>query len=76
MAMRKAASVAFFFIITMLGCGDGETTDNRGYTKAPLEQAGVLIKAEGKSAMDSLGTPIVPRDTLIAAEAAPAPTTK
>lgn len=57
-------------------CGDAPTTDKRGYTKAPLERAGVLIKPEGSSAMDSLGSPILPRDTLIPAEpAAPAPGT-
>ncbi len=56
----------------LLACGDAETTDNRGYTKAPLERAGVLIKPEGSSAMDSLGSPIIPRDTVIPAEATPA----
>jgi len=58
----------------LAACGDAPTTDNRGYTKAPLERANVIIKPEGSSAMDSLGTPILPKDTLIPAEpAAPAP---
>jgi len=60
----------------VLACGDANTGDDRGYTKAPLENPGVLIEAEGSSAMDSLGTPVVPRDTLIEAEAAPAPATR
>jgi hypothetical protein len=54
-------------------CGDANSNDNRGYTKAPLESPGVLIKAEGSSAMDSLGSPLLPRDTVIPAGAAPAP---
>jgi hypothetical protein len=54
-------------------CGDATTNDNRGYTKAPLEKPNVLIRAEGNSAMDSLGTPILPKDTLISAAAAAAP---
>ena len=57
----------------LAACGDANTNDNRGYTKAPLEQPNVLIRAEGSSAMDSLGTPIVPKDTLITVEAAKAP---
>ncbi len=68
-AIACAATVAF------LGCGDAETNDNRGYTKAPLEKPGVLIKAEGSSAMDALGSPVLPRDTLIPAEIAAGPTT-
>ena len=74
MALRLLGTL---FVTGMLAaCGDGETSDPRGYTKAPLEEASVLIKAEGSSAMDSLGSPILPRDTVIAAEpAAPAATT-
>jgi hypothetical protein len=62
--------------IVLFGCGDADTNDNRGYTKAPLEEPGVLIKAESSSDMDALGTPVMPRDTLIPAEAAPTTTTK
>ncbi|MGH7462727.1 MAG: hypothetical protein ACREMA_17090, partial [Longimicrobiales bacterium] len=50
----------------LLACGDAQTTDDRGYTKAPLERPRLLIQPEGSSAMDSLGTPILPRDTVIA----------
>ena len=71
--LRAAGCMA---TIALLGCGDAETNDNRGYTKAPLEEAGVLIKAEGSSDMDALGSPILPRDTIIPAQAAPATTTK
>jgi hypothetical protein len=67
--MRKAAWVWVTACAASLACGDAETTDERGYTKAPLEKPGVLIKAEANSAMDALGTPTLPRDTLIAPEA-------
>lgn len=64
---------ALLAVTVLVGCGDANTTDTRGYTKAPLERAGVFIKPEGSSAMDSLGTPILPKDTLIPAEPAQAP---
>ena len=50
---------------TSVGCGDAETSDTRGYTKAPLERPGLLIRSEAPSVMDSLGSPVLPRDTLI-----------
>jgi hypothetical protein len=62
----RAAGVAA--AVVFAACGDPNTSDARGYTKAPLEQAGVLIKGESSSAMDSLGTPILPRDTVFPAE--------
>jgi hypothetical protein len=49
----------------LLACGDAPTTDTRGYTKAPLEDASLLIRPEPPTAMDSLGNPVLPRDTLI-----------
>jgi hypothetical protein len=58
-------------LLSVAGCGDANTNDNRGYTKAPLESPDVLIRAEGSSAMDSLGAPNLPRDTMIPAGAAP-----
>jgi len=72
---EKAARLAVVLCSGLLvsACGDANSTDTRGYTKAPLERAGVFITPEGSSAMDSLGTPILPRDTLIPAE--PAATT-
>ena len=62
----RAAGAAAALVLA--ACGDPNTSDARGYTKAPLEHAGVLIKGEGSSAMDSLGTPILPRDTVFPAE--------
>lgn len=63
----------FAIIVVLAACADANTSDNRGYTKAPLEDPGVVIKPEGTSTMDELGSPIVPRDTLITEEQVAAP---
>jgi len=54
------------------GCGDPETTDRRGYTKAPLEKPFVLIGGQDRSAMDELGEPnrVEPREIELAEEPA------
>jgi len=71
MDCRVGRIARVFGLVTLLvlpACGDQDTYDTRGYTKAPLEHAGVLIKGEGSSAMDSLGSPVVQRDTVIPPE--------
>ena len=65
---RFRYSTAVATVLVLAACGDPDTTDPRGYTKPPLEHAGLLIKGEGSSAMDSLGSPIMPRDTVIPPE--------
>ena len=80
--MLQVRSIRVFGCLLALcgisACGDAATTDNRGYTKAPLEEPRLLIKPEHGSAMDSLGSPVMPRDTLIppGAAAQPASTTR
>lgn len=44
----------------MSACGDPDTTDARGYTKAPLEHPTVLIEGEEPTAMASLRDPLIP----------------
>ncbi|NIP82970.1 MAG: c-type cytochrome, partial [Gemmatimonadetes bacterium] len=44
-----------------VACGDPETSDARGYTKAPLEDPGILVDGEEPTAMAELGTPDRPR---------------
>lgn len=44
----------------MAACGDPETYDDRGYTKAPLERAGLPVRGEPETQMDALGTPNYP----------------
>lgn len=57
--MKRFGAISLVAVLTF-GCGDPETEDNRGYTKAPLEKPKVLIGGEARTAMDSLGTPIRP----------------
>lgn len=55
-------------LISMAACGDNDTDDKRGYTKAPLEEPRVLIKTEDASPMVALGDPIKPEAPWIEAE--------
>lgn len=43
-----------------LACGDPETNDHRGYTKAPLEHPTLLIDGEETTDMATLREPLVP----------------
>lgn len=51
-----------------MACGDPETEDERGYTKAPLENPGLLIGGENATAMAQLGRPNLPRGELLEME--------
>lgn len=64
--MRK--SFMAVVLLTAAACGDHDTYDDRGYTKAPLEEAAVLVKAEEPTAMDRLGNPAYPDAPIIRAE--------
>jgi mono/diheme cytochrome c family protein len=55
-------------VVALAACGDPDTNDNRGYTKAPLEKPTVLVQGEPASAMDALGNPMYPDAPLIEAE--------
>ena len=63
--MRKLVVAA---VLLTVACGDPETSDDRGYTKAPLERPTVLVKGEPASEMDALGTPLLPEAPIIEAE--------
>lgn len=54
--------------LLLIGCGDPDTNDDRGYTKAPLERPTVLVQGERESAMAELGDPLLPQAPLIEAE--------
>lgn len=60
---RIAARV--FVILSLAGalgaCGDAPTSDTRGYTKAPLEKAGVFPKPEVRSPVAAFGETNRPR---------------
>jgi mono/diheme cytochrome c family protein len=55
-------------LISAGACGDNDTNDHRGYTKAPLEEPTVLIKGEEPSPMAALGDPIYPEAPMIEPE--------
>ena len=48
-------------VLFAAGCGDAGTPDDRGYTKAPLEDPGYTIEAEETTEMSELGAPNQPR---------------
>lgn len=48
---------ALLIVAAAAACGDPETTDNRGYTKAPLENPGVLVGGERRGTMSDYGSP-------------------
>ena len=63
--MRKMVILA---VVALAACGDPDTNDRRGYTKAPLEKPTVLVQGEPASEMDALGNPIMPVAPIIEAE--------
>ncbi|MGH7465501.1 MAG: hypothetical protein ACREK1_10025, partial [Longimicrobiales bacterium] len=48
---------AALIVLAAAACGDPDTPDNRGYTKAPLEKPGILISGEGPGDMSRYGAP-------------------
>jgi mono/diheme cytochrome c family protein len=52
--MRGLALIA---LVAVAACGDPETNDARGYTKAPLENPAVVIRGEQPSEMSRYGAP-------------------
>ena len=77
MKMRSAVLTTSLLALGLAACGDPDTNDARGYTKAPLETPGWTVEGEEPSAMAELGDPIrVPSmDTLSAETGAPAQNT-
>lgn len=52
---RSAGAV--MMVVAAAACGDPDTTDDRGYTKAPLEKPSVLIGGEHAGEMAQYGSP-------------------
>lgn len=48
-------------LLALTACGDPETTDTRGYTKAPLETPQVMIRGEEPGPLSGMGQPNRPR---------------
>lgn len=71
---RARQGAVTFLILFLAACGDPETTDRRGYTKAPLEDPRTLIRGEVPGEMAQYGQPNrVVADVIELPEAAPAP---
>jgi len=61
-------------VLAVAACGDADSNDPRGYTKAPLEEPGWTVDDEDPTEMAELGEPVrVPSMDTAAAEAQPAP---
>lgn len=70
--LRSGLSAAFLLVLA--ACGDPDTDDPRGYTKAPLENPGWSVDGEEASEMTEHGAPIrVPSMDTVAADTADAP---
>ena len=70
--MRSAVLTAA--VLALAACGDPDTNDPRGYTKAPLENPGWTIEGEEPTAMAELGDPIrVPSMDTVAVDTTAAP---
>ena len=64
--MRR--NVIGLLLVAVAACGDPDTNDKRGYTKAPLEEPMVLVRGEPVTTMSRLGQPILPEAPIFAAE--------
>ena len=65
--MRPQTTIGLIALaFSLAACADNQTTDDRGYTKAPLERPTVLVTKEDASVMDSLGDPARPDAPYIA----------
>ncbi|MEO5510964.1 MAG: cytochrome c [Longimicrobiales bacterium] len=57
--------------LLLTGCFDPKSDDKRGYTKAPLEHAGWVVKGEQQTAMNKIGAPNQTRADVIEVADAP-----
>jgi hypothetical protein len=75
--VRKAQWLGLLAILMISACGDPPTEDHRGYTKAPLERPGLIIRSGEVHPLEEYGRPILPVASEVAAPApaaAPTPT--
>lgn len=66
-------TIGVLIAIVFVACGDPETNDKRGYTKAPLEHPTVVIRGEEPSEMSRYGAPnrVVAEEIALAEDVAP-----
>lgn len=60
--MRKRGAMGALSIVVagLVACGDAETNDTRGYTKAPLESPSVVITPEPGPSFEGMDGPVRP----------------
>lgn len=58
--MKAVIRTLAFCALAAAACGDPETNDDRGYTKAPLEHPTLLIRGEQPTDMALLREPLTP----------------
>ena len=58
--VRKAQWLGLLAIVMLSACGDPPTNDHRGYTKAPLERPGLIIRSGDVHPLVEYGRPILP----------------
>ncbi len=63
--MRSTFLLLLASALTLTACGGGGTNDDRGYTKAPLENPGLFVGQEPGSEMQGIGQPNRPRAEII-----------
>lgn len=54
--MKRSTATALL-VVAVAACGDPATSDDRAYTKAPLENPGLVVEGETASPMAELGEP-------------------
>jgi hypothetical protein len=57
---RRLRTHALLALLIVAGCGDPATDDDRGYTKAPLENPGLIIESTDEHALREFGRPNLP----------------
>ena len=60
----KKTMAAGVLLLALGACSDPETGDTRGYTKAPLEEPGLLVGSENATVMSAMSRPNLPRPPL------------
>src|SRR5688500_16571600 len=59
-SMRRHSLSLITAACAIVACGDPESSDHRGYTKAPLENPGVMIGGEDRTTMAEMNEPLLP----------------
>ena len=57
---RRLRTLPLLALLIVAGCGDPETDDDRGYTKAPLENPGLIIESADEHALREFGRANLP----------------